>query len=293
MKKRLFALAGSLVFLSILILYTGCKKEKDDELEFDTQSSQDNSLAEASFNDLMDISNQAIDNGNAGLSTYRLPAQQGSLLSNCATVNLTPDSSGQGGTIVVDFGQNACKCDDFRYRKGIVNVTYSDNYRDSGAVITTTLTDYFVGLDSTNMYQVMGTKTVTNMGHNSLGHQWFTIDVNGQLKNRNNEMMSWTSQRQREWLEGESTTGLTGWADDVYGISGTASGTTFEGKSFTANITKKLIVELDCRWIKEGTFELRPGALAARVFDYGNATDSCNNDATITVNGATFNIKLR
>ncbi len=291
MKKRLFPIVSLSVLLSSFLLFHACKKEKDPELEFDTQSAQDNSLAEASFNDVLEISNQAMDNGSAGLTTYRIGDQENSLLSNCASVTLTPDSTGQGGTVVVNFGPYSCLCTDGRYRKGIVNVAYTGNYRDSGSVITTTLQNYFVGGDSSNMYQVMGTKTVTNQGHNAQGHLWYSIDVNGQLQNKNGATMNWTSQRQREWTSGESTTGWLGWADDVYAITGTASGTTFEGKTYTANITKALVVALNCRWIKEGTFELTPTGLATRVFDYGSG--ACDNDGTITVNGATFNIKLR
>ncbi len=291
MKKRQFALLSATLLLSAFAVLYSCKKDSE-EKEFDTQSSQDNSLAEATFNDVNEISNQAIDNGSAGLTTYRLQNEQSSLLSNCATVTLTPDSSGQGGNIVVDFGPYACKCMDDRFRKGIINVNFTDNYRDSGAVISTTFQNYFVGKDSSYMYKVLGTKTVTNNGHNNAGHLWFSIDVNGQIMNGNGAMMSWSSQRQREWVAGESTIGWSGWGDDVYSITGSANGTTFEGKTYSASITNALIVALDCDWIKGGTFELTPSGLATRIFDYGNGS-SCDNDATVTVNGATFNIKLR
>jgi hypothetical protein len=289
-KGRIYLLSAIALVLTVSLL-AGCKKEKDEELEFDTQSAQDNSLAETSFNDIMEMSFQAIENQSAGLSTYRISNPEGSLLSNCATVTVTPDSSGQGGSIVIDFGSHACLCTDLRYRKGVVNVTYTDTYRDSGAVITSTAQNYFVGMDSTNMYEVIGTKSVTNNGHNSRGNLWYSISVSGQIRNKHGATMSWSSQRQREWIAGETTTGWTGWLDDVYSITGTASGTTFEGKTYTAQITNPLIIALNCRWIKQGTFELTPGGLSTRTFDYGSG--GCDNDATITVNGSTFNIKLR
>lgn len=292
MKKRQFTLLSLTILMSAFVVLYGCKKDEEVK-EFDTQSAQDNSLAEATFNDALEIANQAIANGSTGLSTYRLQHPQGTFLSNCASVTLSPDSSGQGGTIVVDFGASSCLCDDGRYRKGAINVDFTATYRDSGAVISASFTNYFVGIDSSNMFQVTGNKTVTNKGHNSAGNLWFTIDVNGQLQNRNGAIMSWTSQRQREWLEGESTSGLNlqAWIDDVYAITGTASGTTFEGKSYTANIINPLIVDLGCRWIKAGIFELTPAGLATRTLNYGSG--ACDQFATVTVNGATFDIRLR
>ncbi|TAH44121.1 MAG: hypothetical protein EYC69_01055 [Bacteroidetes bacterium] len=290
MKKRPFILISSIILLCTISILSGCKKEEDVK-EFDTQSSEDNSLAEATFNDVMEIANQAIENQSLGLSSYRLKDQENSLLSNCATVTVTPDSIGPGGNIEVNFGTTPCRCTDYRYRKGIVNVNYTGTYRDSSAIITASLSDYYVGLDSSKLFQVMGTKTVTNKGHNSAGNLWYTIDVNGQIRNSAGATMTWNSQRQREWIAGESTTGLSNFGDDIYSITGSANGSTFEGKTFTASITQALIVQVGCRWIQAGKFDLTPTGLATRSFDYGSG--ACDNDATLTVNGATFNIELR
>ncbi len=105
--------------------------------------------------------------------------------------------------------------------------------------------------------------------------------------------MTWNSQRQREWIAGDTTTGLTlqDYSDDIYSITGSADGSTFEGVSYTANITQALIVQVGCRWIQAGTFDLTPVGLATRSFDYGSG--ACDDDATLTVNGATIPIKLR
>ncbi len=276
--------------LCLLLALMACKKEKNTELEFDTQTSQDNSLAENTFNDVNNIANQAVENGGSGLTTYPF-ADDNSLLSVCATVTITPDSAGSGGSINVDFGSANCLCRDFRYRRGVIHIEYSGAYRDSGTVITTTFNNYYVGRDSSNMFKVTGHKTVTNQGHNANNHLWYTIQVNGQLENRNGQILTWNSVREREWIAGESTTGMNGWLDDQYYIRGSADGTNFEGTAFTVNITKRLWVALDCSYIKEGTFELIPTGKPTRVFDYGDGT--CDDDATLTVNNTTFPIKLR
>lgn len=276
-----------ITFLSIISF--ACKKEKEQTvLEFDTQTAQDNALAEGTFNDVNNIANQAIKNGSAGLSTYRFQDPASSYLSTCATVTITPDSSGVGGVASVDFGSSNCLCLDNHYRRGIINFTYSGPYNDSGTVITTAFDNYFVGKDTTYMFNVTGTKTVTNLGMNSSGHTHFSIAVNGHLIDATNRTMDWVSSRDREWISGESTLI---WSDDEYLISGNAQGTNFEGNSYTMNITHPLDIDFSCYWIKEGTFDLTPTGKSTRTLDYGSGT--CDNQATITVNGRSFPITLR
>ncbi len=275
-----------------IFVFFACKKEKQVEVEYDTTTSSDNALAESVFNDANNISSQAVESGS--LSTYKTGNPQNSFLSSCAQVTVTPDSSGTGGVITVDFGPVNCRCSgvtcsDNRYRRGIINITYTGPYRNPGTVITTTFDNYYVGYDTTNMFQVTGTKTVTNLGMNAANHLNYSISVNGQLRNTAGATMSWTSNRNREWTAGESTT--IDWRDDEYVITGNANGTNFSGNSFTANITSGLHIALNCPYIKQGIFELTPSGKSTRIFDYGNGT--CDANATVTVNGSSFPIVLR
>jgi hypothetical protein len=276
-------------FLSLISF--SCKKEQKEQLEFDTQSSQDNALAEGVFSDVNNIANQAIQNGALGLTTYRAKiTDNSSLMSGCATVTLTPDTSG-GGTVTVDFGPSNCLCLDGHYRRGIITFTFTGAYRDSGTVISTVFDNYYVGKNPTLMFKVTGTKTVTNLGHNSSGNLHFSINVTGHLIDADGRTMDWTSVRDREWIAGESTGGISQWGDDEYLITGSAQGINFEGNSFTVNITHALDIDFGCRWIKEGTFELTPSGKPMRTFDYGTGT--CDSLATITVNGQSFPVVLR
>ncbi len=274
-------------FLSILSF--SCKKETEQQtLEFDTQTAQDNALAEGIYTDVNNIANQAIKNGTSGLTTYRFQETSSSYLSACATVTITPDSTGTGGVASVDFGPTNCLCLDNHYRRGVINFTYTGAYGDSGTVITTSFNNYYVGKDTSLMFKVTGSKVVTNNGQNANGHTHFTINVNGHLTDAAGRNMDWASVRDREWISGESTLN---WQDDEYLITGNAQGTNFEGNSFTMNITHALDIDFSCSWIKEGVFDLTPTAKATRTFDYGNGT--CDNQASITVNGTTFPVTLR
>ena len=139
------------------------------------------------------------------------------------------------------------------------------------------------------MFEVTGTKTVTNKGRNSAGNFNFDISVDGHLTNNAAVTMDWVSTRNREWVAGYATRYI--WGDDEYRITGTAQGKNFEGRTFTAAITSPLVVNLSCRWIKEGKFELTPNGVPIRYFDYGNS--GCDDNASVTINGKRIDFKLR
>ena len=77
------------IVLAVFASITACKKDEKETLDFDYQSAVDNSLAEGIYSDVNNISNQAVENGNTGLATYRTGEGNG-LLSVCATVTVTP-----------------------------------------------------------------------------------------------------------------------------------------------------------------------------------------------------------
>jgi hypothetical protein len=288
----------SLLAVTVVFAFDSCKKDDVKEpLEYDRQSSEDNALAENTFSDMGTMSDQAADSNS--ISYYR-PGENNSLLgSGCATVSLV---AGNPNVITVNFNSNWCQCWDGRYRKGLFTVSYTGGYRDSTTVITVAATssdNYFVSYpnDSTRWIKVTGTHVVTNHGHNSNGHLWYDVNVNGTLILNNGTTMTWTSQRVREWVAGESTAS---WLDDQYSITGTASGTSFSGVHYTVAIDNNspLFVDLTCFAqqlysckITKGKFSLTPDNKPTRYVDFG--TGACDNYATVTVNGATYPIVVR
>ncbi len=245
-----------------------------------TQSASDNSFAESTNNDVANISAQSEDNGVTGSysdSTY------GFLLSPCANISI--DNISSPHKLIIDFGADNCLCYDGKYRRGKILVSYSGRYRDSASSHTITFDNYYV-----NNYKVDGTQTVINNGHNANGNLTFTVQVNSVITDSTGKTLSYTSTRTREWVAGESTGGLFGWADDVYSITGTASGTAFDGTQFTSNITSALIVALNCHWIEKGTIQFTPGSKLTRTIDFGNG--DCDDKATVSIAGISFNISL-
>ncbi|NVO10249.1 MAG: hypothetical protein HXX16_09835 [Bacteroidales bacterium] len=92
----------------------------------------------------------------------------------------------------------------------------------------------------------------------------------------------------RTWTAGFDTP-LNIW-DDVYTIEGNASGVNRKGNTYTHTITNPLVIENDCRWIVQGTIELASNGKTATI-DYGMGT--CDDMATITINGKTTDIKIK
>jgi hypothetical protein len=301
----------SVLVFALVFTVSSCKKDDDkdplddddDQLEYDTQSSQDNALAENTFNDMNSMSDQAY---GGSLSSYR-PADGStppSLLSTCATI--TVNTTASDTTITIDFGSNWCLCSDGRYRKGKFTVTFTGAYKDSATVITAAATstdNYHIRyLNDTSRYiKVTGTHVVTNKGHNASGHLWYTVNVNGQLVNNFGQTLTWTSQRNREWMAGDTTAT---WLDDQYAITGTAHGTSFEGVVFDVAIdsANPLFVDFTCfvtqPWsckITKGKFSLTPTVnnvvKPPRYIDFG--TGACDNEANCTVNNVSFTIYVR
>ena len=255
-----------LAYLSLIALaLVACRKnEADSPVDRDYTAAVDNNRAEAYFNDALAQSDAANKDG-------ELP---------CA-VSITFDTTATPRTMLIDFGTSNCLGNDGRNRRGRLLVTYTGPYRAPGTVITITPQDYYV-----NDHHVQGSKVVTNVGTNGDGQPYFTVNVNGTVTAPDG---SWTSthsyQRTRTWIAGSSTLAL---LDDVYLISGGGSGVNRNGIPFSMLITTPLRVEIGCPHIVSGVMQITPGSLGVRTVDFGNG--ACDDQATVTVNGITFNI---
>lgn len=290
--KTLFSI--TIVVTSIGLTIIGCKKEKTEPAESlvtdtsdtDISVAADNSLAEATFNDIQNISDQA---ANGELKFYS-PTYNGSFSENqsfeknsCATIK--HDSLSTPKTLVIDFGTTNCLCQDGKNRRGQINISYSGKYRDIGSVHSISFTNYFV-----NDNEIKGTKTVTNNGKNTNGHTTFSIVVDGQIiKANNGGTATWKSSRTREWLAGEDT--KKDWTDDVYSITGSTSGTSANGGVYTSTIKTALHRALNCNWFDAGVIEINQTGKVLKTIDFGSG--KCDADATVTISGKSYPITLK
>jgi hypothetical protein len=269
---------GLIAFLSFAVMLTSCKKNNEIQLE-DKVLSQDDAYAESTFENVSDMADEAYDMKTGNM--FKSTDGNRMFLSDCATVTL--DTTVFPRELTIDFGDVNCLCNDGKYRRGKIIITFTGRYFQPGTVITHGFEDYYV-----NDRSVDGTKVVTNMGENDNGNLYFTIEVVGVIqKPDGGGTFSWNSSRVREWIQGSDTHNR--W-DDIYLITGTAQGIRPNGLTWEREIMTPLRVELACRFIVSGTIEMRPQDRPVRLLDYGNG--DCDNIATVTINGETYTIYL-
>lgn len=286
MKAKHLTLGLSIAAIVLTSTFSSCRKSKmtdPEEKDKDTSSAADQSLASTTVNDMTSIADEA--GRTYSVSSFKTADMEGILSTSCATV--TVDSSAIPARIItVNFGTSNCLCNDGRYRRGVLEFSFTGKYRDSLTVITVNPQNYFV-----NDNQVTGTKSITNKGHNTSNHLVYEINANIQIIKANGAgTVSWQSTRQREWVTGEST--MT-WSDDIYSVTGNASGTTANGHTFTSVITTPLVrnMALGCRkHFVSGVLEHSPSGKATRYIDFGNG--ACDDQATVTINDVAYTITL-
>ncbi len=277
---------GFVAVAATLLVYVGCKKDKEED-DRDGTTAVEYAMADASFGDVASIADEGYD---GSLESYRVmnggPAEK--VMTSCATI--TFDTTSLPKTFTIDFGTVDCKCVDDIYRRGKIIVSWVNPYRDSGSTHTISFDNYFV-----NYNQLLGTKTVTNNGRNSAGKLSFTVAINGSIiwdpqYFGGGGTSTYNSTRTRVWTAGEATPS---WLDDVYHISGTASGTTRTGSSYTMSTTTPLKKEIGYKHLTDGILVFTPSGKYPRTIDYGYVNGLRDALAKVTINGYTFTIQLK
>lgn len=271
---------GILILTAAMIIVQSCKKEEDKKTSppaNTAKSATDNALAENIYNNVKDWSDEAM----AG-ATLKSVLTDTVYMGTCVLATL--DTIASAWVLTIDFGPSNCECKDGKFRRGKIFATFTGPYWYPGTVITYTFDDYFVDDN-----QVLGTKIVTNKGLNTSNHPWWETTENGSvIKANNGGTITWISTRQLEWTEGFDTPFE--WWNDVYQLTGEAHGVNSAGANYQYNITTPLKKKLNCEWIVSGVLTLQVTGLPLITMDYG--TGSCDNNATITVNGQTYPITL-
>ncbi|MGI8893022.1 MAG: hypothetical protein ACR2GN_06135 [Bacteroidia bacterium] len=278
-------LSQTLFLLSaFLVVLTGCKKDEDPYVPGENENSAiyksmaaDAGRADFIENDIDLLADEAA-RGNFGSNGPQGP--QG-ILNPCATV--TMDTTVTPHVITIDFGPVNCLGNDGHYRRGQIIITHSGPYWAAGSVKTLSFNGYHVDDNA-----ITGTRSVTNNGQNAGGNYNWTIDVvNFTITKPNGDWFSRNSNRNREMIQGYGT--MNPW-DDVYLITGGATAQKSNGHTMITTITSALRKEVGCKWIVSGTMDMAPNNLPVRAVDFGTGT--CDNIATVTINGVTHTITL-
>lgn len=266
--------------IGLLFVIPSCNDDEEDDatLDTDTQSAIDNSFAEDAVSQAFSTVNQY------GLNEAGIKSSA----QKCVTITVTPalPDTTFPKTMEIDFG-TGCADHNGVIRKGIINAVFSDHWLNAtaGTNVTITFDNYYV-----NNIKREGTFTVTVNDPNP-GPSHTVVADGAKLIFSNGDEVSWNATRTVDWIEGYSTICPdTCINDDVFEFSGNADGVNRNGLAYTVEITTPLRVEMSCEWISKGVFNLTPAGHVTRTVNFGDGT--CDNKATVTIAGVTFNIEL-
>ena len=296
LRLNLTQLVTSAFFFSLLMV-TSCQKEnsqtgRDDEQQIEASrvSSEADGESESVFNGIFDDAMGVNDEvGIVGTGIFGRVAA----CPDVTVVRLNPNAAFPV-KIIFDFGANGCVGRDGHLRKGKIFTVYTARLITPGASATTTFEGFY--FDST---KVEGTHKITNTSPSVTTQpatRQFKADViDGKLTKPSGNFIEWNSHKTITQTEG---IGSTLPLDDIFRVEGSARGKVKRGNLIViweSNITEPLIKKFSCRWISKGKVRTVRASTSANspwvaVLDFGGGT--CDNQATITINGILHQITL-
>lgn len=242
--------------LSLTLFTFSCKKDaaggKDMSESEATEYSAESMEAEASYDDLQDISMTAADeegiiSAGKGQGAKPFPFLRLRLrIGANATITVTPDDNTYPKTVTIDFG-NGQNCKDGKFRKGKIVMNFTGPIRRPGSSVTITLVDYQIG-----RAKIEGTKVITNLSANGIIK--FSVQVSdGKVTFPNGRGYLYEKLKYITQTEGGATDEIT---DDVYSIEGHSQTKFNNGVVIGLNTVSALVKKVSCPWISSGTLKL-------------------------------------
>jgi len=265
------------LLLSGAMLFHSCEKEVEINPEI-LETVQEEAVATTIFDDVF----AQIEMGEN--SAFGLKSGDGETTSSCPAVTVDPVGPNFPKTITIDFGEIGCEGPEGNVRTGKIIIFISGRHRTDGSVKSVSFENFTV-----NGFKVEGTKTITNMGRRDNGNIYWKIQVEGaQITSPEGLTFQWESVREREWVTGENPP--LPFINHVYEITGNTNGVNRFQKEFSVTVQTPLVVKMNCRFIVQGSVLIQIAGRPDAILDYGDGT--CDNIATITVNGETKRIRL-
>ena len=279
-----FAIAMIALFLTLFVF--SCKKEdtkpetpaitETEAAEYSAESME----AEASFDDIQDISMTAADEegiisaGRAeGLRPFPFLRLRLRIGAN-AVITVTPDDNTYPKTVTIDFGDGD-NCADGKFRKGKIVLHFTGPIRKPGSVVTINLVDFQLG-----RAKIEGTKVITNLSEN--GNIKFSVQVaDGKVTYPNGRGYTYEKLKYVKQIAGGVTEEI---SDDVYSIEGYSKATFKNGVVIAINTKDALIKKVSCAWISEGSLNVKVGDYEFSL-NYGIPNNGdCDNKALLKWN---------
>jgi hypothetical protein len=306
MKTKQITLGLTSIIMVASLAFTSCRKrDKTEPQEPDTDqtTAKDNNLSESINSDIEAMGSQVSENGS--LSTYKVAEATELAGISAATITIV------GKVITVDFGASTTGLDG-RVRSGKIVYDYSAStpttairYRNPGFSMSVSTQSYVVDGNKVNIVS----KTITNTtpltiptGTNPGTNLTWAINANVSIiKGDGSGTISWTCSRTKELMNTSDANCYKGqslpidWTKAKVKINGSASGTNKSGEGYSA-VATNLIRDFNCptglrRHFIGGSIAYTPGSKPTRTINYGDGV-TCDNNATLEVNGQTYAITL-
>jgi hypothetical protein len=294
MKRFITMSRAAIVLIAAGILFvTSCKKDE-------VPAEDPEVIAEATANEIElsaafeDIFNNAagIDGttagddlgiyGNTGFGLF--PGQATQTTVRCFTVTVTPREKGVfPKTVVIDFG-TGCETNG-HVRKGKIITVYSGPLHIPGNKAVTEFDGYQI-----DDLKIAGRHVILNSTEPGSNQRRFTRTVeNARLTHVTTGFWrSWNGVITMKQIEGNGTPLWP--VDDIYQFTGKRDGANSRGKTWVSETKEPLIKAFTCPWISKGIQMINMNGTIGSI-NFGDGT--CDDEATVTINGVSKTIKLR
>lgn len=271
-----------------LIGVTACNDESGepsiDEIEQSADVTQDISETEEIYEDIDDLSTEAVDQAFNNTFGGKASNEDERLDAPCVVKTRSE------GQLIIDYGQNGCELPNGNVRKGKIIVSWTGSRWRPGSVVTIELDSF-----SINDNKIFGTRILTNLNQSTEEAPLHRIEmIDGRIEFTDGTVATRNADRTRLWLRASNPLN-----DEVHILEGSsASGITRAGVSYTSEATTDLIFARDCRISFRRFFLPVEGVRQVTrnnepfTIDYGDGT--CDALATITdEDGNTQEVNLR
>lgn len=204
---------------------------------------------------------------------------------DCLTVTIHPNEDGAfwPRSWILDYGTENCECFVGNNKRGKINVSVSDWWKNEGSLKEITFEDFYM-----NDNKMEGVKTTLNTGLNESGNLTFTKKVtDAKLTYADETWMTWDCEKYSEQIAGGATLLF---ADDVWSVTGGGAGVNLDGKNYTMTITTALIYNSGCFYPASGIVEIATEGEDLKVINYGNG--ECDNIVSVMIGDVTTTVEL-
>jgi hypothetical protein len=273
--------------------FTSCHKKETVEVDNETQSVVDNAVAEQEFMSIVPaVNGVAIKTKGTGADKDRVMAACDSLrIVSGDTLWSAPNHVAP--TYSLSFGSSTCSpIPDAKLREGVIFITFYGKAKTSGSRMKFVMQNYkAANVDpSKKISYICDSIVVRTISNNpTTDIRLFNVKIyNGKCLGPTN---NWTTLYSTDrYIEHNMNN------DDVK-IWGTSNGTNREGRKFNVTVDQAtpLTKHANCQFISFGILKLTPEGFKERTVDYtsGKGVDTCDDDATFSVNGNTIAFKLK